>query len=389
MTSRELPVRPQRGALEAEARQLAREQGLAESVAREALAREYGITSWQRLETACRVIEAIWSDDRVGLRSLLERDPRLLDEDARGVRGNWGPPLSYAANLGRDELVRMLLAMGASDLRHAFDRACLQGRVGTARILYDAGARPLPGCLMGPAETQDADGFAFLLSLGVQIGDAEGDPRAVIALLLQTYCRDPEGKHRCLELLAEHGVTLPDTPTMAVHRGRFDLLERHLARDPDLFARTFTHEQIYPPSLGCHADPSLALHGAPLDGGTLLHLCVDDDAIEMARWMLARGASADGRAAVDRDGFGGHTALFGCVVSQPFRVGRRRDDAFARLLLDHGCDPRVRVNLRKRLRFVADESEHEYLGVTACEFGTRFHDQGWVNPAVTALLHGR
>jgi hypothetical protein len=42
---------------------------------------------------------------------------------------------------------------------------------------------------------------------------------------------------------------------------------------------------------------------------------------------------------VDADGFGGHTALIGCVVSQPFRVGLRTDDAFARLLLDRGADP--------------------------------------------------
>ena len=45
------------------------------------------------------------------------------------------------------------------------------------------------------------------------------------------------------------------------------------------------------------------------------------------------------KAVVDAEGFGGHTALFGCVVAQPLRL--RTHDDFARLLLDHGADPNV------------------------------------------------
>jgi len=89
---------------------------------------------------------------------------------------------------------------------------------------------------------------------------------------------------------------------------------------------------------------------------------------------------------VDAEGFGGHTALFGCVVSQPWRVGLRRDDAFARLLLDQGADPNVRASLRKRLRFVADESTHEYRDVTPLEWGEGFHDQSWVSRPVMRLI---
>jgi len=32
-------------------------------------------------------------------------------------------------------------------------------------------------------------------------------------------------------MYVEHGLELPDTPTMALHRGRIDLLEEHLRRD--------------------------------------------------------------------------------------------------------------------------------------------------------------
>jgi len=94
-------------------------------------------------------------------------------------------------------------------------------------------------------------------------------------------------------------------------------------------------------------------------------------------------------AAVDADGFGGHTPLFNTVVSQPYRVGRRTDDAFAALLLEHGADPTRRASLRKRLRFVDDETLHEYHDVTPLSWGTQFHDQAWVSKPVIKLLAAR
>jgi hypothetical protein len=344
-----------------------------------ALARSYGLPSWPRLVLACRMTDAIWRDDVDVVRELVLQHPNLLHEDARGVKGNWGPPMSYAANIGRDRIIAMLRDLGAADLQSAFDRAALQGRIDTARQLYAMGARPEPDAVMGPAETLNASGLAFLLDLGAPLGDREGNRLAPVAMALQTYSRNPSGKHQCLELFAERGIELPDTPTMALHRGRVDLLERHLGRDPRLLTRTFSHREIFPPELACHADESLALHGTPLAGATLLHLCVDYDEMDIASWLLDRGADPDVTADVDSDGFGGHTPLFGCVVSQPFRCGRQRDAAFTRLLLDRGADPSRRASLRKRLRFVPDESMHEYRDVTPLAWGERFHDQDWVN----------
>jgi hypothetical protein len=350
------------------------------------LARQYGLPSWRRLVLACKLTDAIWRDDVTAVGELIRSHPHLITEDARGVVGNWGPPMSYAANLGRDQIIDLLHGLGATDIQFAFDRACLQGRLDSARRLYDLGARPQPGAIMGPCETHNAEGLAFLFELGAAISDEQGDPLAPIALVLQTYCRNPKGKHRCLDLLAQQGAVLPDTPTMAVHRGRMDLLQAHLIRDPHLVSRRFTHEDIYPPSVGCHADHSLALHGTPLAGGTLLHLCVDMDEWDIATWLLANGADADARATIDAEGFGGHNALFGCVVSQPYRVGLRKDDAFARLLLEHGADPQARASLRKQLRFVDDETMHEYHHVNVSEWGHRFHDQDWVNRAALTTI---
>jgi ankyrin repeat protein len=174
---------------------------------------------------------------------------------------------------------------------------------------------------------------------------------------------------------------------MALHRGRIDLLEAHRRRDPTLSSRTFSHEEIYPPEIGCSADHSLALCGTPLAGATLLHMCVDYDEIEIARWLLAHGAPVDGKAALDAAGFGGHTALFACVAIQPIRL--RHSDEFARLLLDHGADPNVRASLRKRLRFADDETMHEYRDVTPLAWGERFHDQSFISKPAMRLIAER
>ena len=64
--------------------------------------------------------------------------------------------------------------------------------------------------------------------------------------LLGTDSRNPPAKHRILEMYVEHGFEPPDTPVMALHRGRIDLLEAHLARDPDLLTRTFDIADVFP-----------------------------------------------------------------------------------------------------------------------------------------------
>jgi ankyrin repeat protein len=363
--------------------------------AQAALARSYGLQSWTRLVTACRMTDAIWRGDADTVRELVGKDPRLLHESARGIAdSNWGPPMSYAANVGQDGIIAMLRELGANDLQHAFDRACLQGQIETARRLHAMGARPAPGCVMGPCETLNAEGLAFLFELGAELADERRDHLAPVALLLQTYCRGPKEKHRCLELVAEHGIALPDTPVMALHRGRIDLLESHLLRDPQLVTRTFSHEEIYPPQLGCHADHSLALHGTPLAGTTLLHICVDFDEIEIARWLIDHGADVNAKAEIDADGFGGHTPLFGCVVSQAYLCRLQQDAAFARLLLVHGADPNARASIRKQLRFVPDETMHEYRDVTPLAWGARFHGPGypghtWVSQPAMQLIAER
>src|SRR5437899_10897091 len=118
-----------------------------------------------------------------------------------------------------------------------------------------------------------------MLGPGARVRDERGERLAPGDVVLETDSRQPSAKHHILEMYAQHGLELPDTPTMALHRGRLDLLEDHLRRDPSLLTRTFTHEEIYPPELGCHEDP-LATQGTPLAGTTLLHMYADYDELE-------------------------------------------------------------------------------------------------------------
>jgi len=362
-----------------------------------ALARSYGVASWPRLVQACDLIDAIWRDDVEAVRQLVSKHPQLIHENARATQKcNWGPPLSYAANLGRNEIIRLLHDLGATDLEHAIDRATLQSKIETARMLHKMMGSPPPpeGSLSGAAYTLSATGTALMFELGTKVRNKDGTRLAPVDVVLETDSRNPNAKHQILELYAQNGLVLPDTPAMALHRGRIDLLEDHLRRDPRLFERTFTHEEIYPPDFGCH-DEIQATQGTPLAGTTLLHLCADYDELEIARWLIEKGMYVNVRAAVDQAGFGGHTALFGTVVSQPnfwmnYR-GKEHTAPFAKLLLDHGADPNIRASLRKQLhpgygpRYDTSRA-YEYRDVTALSWGRQFHARVFVSEPAMKLI---
>jgi Ankyrin repeat len=361
-----------------------------------ALARSYGVASWPRLVQACNLIDAIWRDDVESVRKLVTRNPNIVHENARATKKcNWGPPMSYAANLGRNEMIEMLFTLGARDLQHAIDRATLQSKIDTARMLHKmAGSPPPPeGCLSGAAYTLSASGTSLMLELGAQVLSANGKRLAPVSVVLETDSRNPSAKHQILEMYVQHGLQLPDTPTMALHRGRIDLLEEHLRRDPNLLERTFTHQEIYPPELGCH-DEVEATQGTPLAGTTLLHICADYDELEIARWLIEHGMNVNVRAAIDRDGFGGYTALFATVVSQPnfwMNYGEKEQAApFTKLLLEHGADPNVRGSLRKQLHPgyapKYDTKVHEYREVTPLSWGRQFHAKVFVSEPALKLI---
>jgi hypothetical protein len=208
------------------------------------VAREYGFSNWAELKerinantVAGLLQEAIHKDDREAVVPLLRANPNLLHIPLWS--GNWGPPMSHAANLGRLEIIKLVAALGARDYQHAFDRAVLQGKLECARWLHEHGAKLLPGIVMGACETLNPAGLGFLADLGAPFTDRKGDRLAPLALVLETYGRHPTGKHAVLEIFSRQGYALPDTPIMAFHRGDVARLRDLLRRDRELIARRF------------------------------------------------------------------------------------------------------------------------------------------------------
>ena len=362
------------------------------------LARSYGASSWTRLVQAVRLADAIWRDDADTVRALVASNSALIREHVLiRTDSNWGPPMTYAANLGLDRIVRMLHELGATDLESAAGRAALQGKPDTVRMIYDLAGRPSLDklTLAGPAYTLSVEGTAALMALGARIVGPGGVDQNTMEHLLGTDSRNPPAKHRILEMYVEQGLELPDTPVMALHRGRIDLLEAHVARDPDVLTRTFDIADVFPMAPACARDPYTA-QGTPVHRTTLLHIAAYFDELEIAEWLLDRGMDPDARSGVDADGFGGYTALFSTVVSQRnfwvnYGKGQPDQARFTRLLLNRGANSNVRASLRARL-----EEGHgggplrEYRDVTPLSWGEQYHAKIFVSRESLRLIetHG-
>jgi len=346
------------------------------------LARSYHAPSWPQLVLACRIIEATSRDDFDAVRDLVEAHPEVVRQVAGDHDAGWRSTMANAANLGLRRVIVRLQDLGVRGIKAAVARPELGQWLDALRLLGRIGARPSADVVGGAVELLQGADLAFMVEVGADVRHHKG----LVALALETYARDPEGKHRILDVMAEQGIVMPDTPPMALHRGRIDLLERHLHRDRALLARTFSHREIYPPELECHADEDLALVGAPLGGATLLHIATEYEEAEAVGWLLDKGMNVNVRAEMNSSGFGGHTALFHCVVT--YNSGRQ-DGSLARLLLDRGGDPNLRASIRKRLPFARDASVHEYRDVTPSGWGRQFHDQSYVSQPVVRLLAER
>src|SRR5687768_8023237 len=362
-----------------------------------ALARSYHASSWTRLVQAVQLADAIWRDDPDTVGDLITRNPALIKEHVLiRADSNWGPPMTYAANLGRDRIIRLLHAHGARGFESAAGRAALQGKTETVQLIYELAGRPALDTLSlaGPAYTLSVEGTAALFALGVRLIGPNGVDTNTMEHLLGTDSRNPSAKHQILEMYVEHGFQPPDTPVMALHRGRIDLLEAHLARDPNLLTRTFDIVDIFPLAPASWRDPYTA-QGTPVHGTTLLHIAAYFDEVEIGEWLLQRGMDPDARAAIDADGFGGYTALFSTVVSQRnfwvnYGKGEPDEARFTRLLLDRGAEPNIRASIRARLEEGHGGGPlHEYRNVTPLGWGEQFDARIFVSRESLRLIEAR
>ena len=392
-----LPERPDLRHLKDEARDLHRSgETPTLAAAQLRIARLYGFPSWPKLKAHVdalhetgRLKNAIDRNDVTAVREMMTSHPAL--HRAPIGYGQDGP-LTWVAECrvpreppsrARLEMARWMIQHG-SDVHQGGDgplmRAALSDdRIPMMELLVAHGAdvnalwHGFYPILCAPCETLEPGALRWLLDNGADPHVASPRYGTPLSIVLGTYGRNPDGRGACLEAFAESGFPLPDTAPMALHRRRPDLLEEHLRRDPAMLRRTWTEAEIYPPELS--VNPGDGLCATPVAGGTLLHLAIEYDDLETAEWLVQRGAAVNARAAVDEDGFGGHTPLFHAVVS----LGRR-DDAKARFLLERGSDPNARATFRKQLRHMGDpekERMHEFRDVTPLGYAARFQEPAW------------
>jgi ankyrin repeat protein len=404
---RPLPERPDLRHLRDQAKDLLKAGGAASLAdAQFQVARGYGFASWPRLKshveslrTVGQLKQAIDSNDLERVKRLMTRDP-ALHRAPLGYGKNG--PLTWVAECrvpreapgeSRLAMARWMIENG-SDVHQGGDGPLMRSALDDTRIpmmellvahgadvnaLWN-GSYPI---LCAPCETLAPRALRWLLDHGADPRVAAREYGSPLSMVICTYARNAKGRNGCLEALAEAGLELQDTPAMALHRGRMDLLDAHRRRDPSLLGRRFREGEIFPAELGIK--PGDGLHGTPVAGGTLLHLAVEYDDLDAARWLIERGADPNAKAAPDADGFGGHTPLFHAVVTLA-----KPADSMARLLLEHGADPNARATIRKQLRDMGDpdkEAPREFHEVTPLGYARRFQEPSWVNgPAVAAIV---
>ena len=381
----QLPDHPNLEHLESEAEDLL-EEGSCASLpdARQRVAARYGFPDWPKLAAYVGSIgvmgeleRAIQADDTDRVRRLLQDDPGLIHREGHWVkrrRHNGYRPLAYAAFFGKTGVMKTLIDAGA-DVHEGEEKAlraaaCFDSNLPAVDLLLGRGADPdasttspsgaLYRVIDYPCMTLASEILGRLVTAGGTLLPENA------GIILATNERRPEDKAACLRVLKQAGITLPDTPPMALHLRDRGGLTRHLEGDPHILAGLFSAKEIFPPDYGIK-HPSPYACATPLTGGvTMLHMAVEFCDAEMAGWLLEQGADVNASAGTDPDGYGGWTPLFHAMAS--LHVPRNFAD-MADLLLEHGADPAVRASLRKP---TPEGGEYAWRDVTAAEYARRF-----------------
>lgn len=169
-------------------------------------------------------------------------------------------------------------------------------------------------------ETHSVETIRTLLDAGLDAA-APIEGKTPAQWLTEMYFRSDRFSE-CLRLLLDRGARPEDPAVTLVLLDDADGLRAALRADPSLAARR----------------TSLVSCFTPLDGATLLHIACEYGHLAAARALVENGAEVDARAAVDENGFNGHTPLFHTVNSLHNRAA-----PLLRLLLDAGarCDVRL------------------------------------------------
>lgn len=347
--------------------------------AQRVLAKKYGFPNWQKACEAIdtlvqfrQLIQAFEGGDLKMVKRIIQDYPVLL---------NRKDILGRAVRHGNLKAVELMYELGASNVQDALGYIVYTLKPDVATFLLKKGASFDSFDVLPGSEVLNAEVMRFALS---HMNDKleTGLAKRSVAMLLSTYSRNPKEKHACLEMIQSAGFELPNTPTMAVHQGKIDLLKAHLNQNPAVLNIRFKEDDFYPKELGIKAGDGL--HLTPLAGTTLLHMAIAYDEREIMRFLIKKGANINATSEKDEDGFGGHTPLFHTVVSYT-----HSDDTKAKFLLENGANPNVRATIRKQLRYMGQqhlEKMYSFREVTPIGFARQFQVQDWVSRSSISVL---
>jgi len=399
--ARELPANPDLRHLKDQAKELLKA-GQATSLARAQfqIARQYGFASWPKLKAHVESLQvagqlklAIDADDLEEVKRLMTHHPEL---HGASLDASKTPPLTWAAFGGASPSeTRLAMAQwmieNGSDIHQGDDGPLIRAmadptfRMAELLVAHGADVNARYGgtypIIMFPLEEFGPQALKWLLDHGADL-QAAANYCCPVGMLTCIYTRRPKDKSACLEIVGAAGFPLPDTPVMALHRSRLDLLQEHLDRDLSLLERRFTYPEVF---FNHDATVGDAYPATPVSGCTLLHLALEFDDIDVARWLIERGADVNARAAIGAEGSEGHTPIFHTVVNLASGMGLD-DDSKARLLLDHGADPNARASFRQEDMFHGNTTADALHDVTPVGYARRHPDERCVNsPAVAAI----
>jgi hypothetical protein len=284
-TPRPLPDRPNLRHLKDQAKDLLKA-GDAKSIADAQLkiARLYGFPSWPKLKAHVESLQlvgqlrlAIDADDLEQVKRLMTRHPEL--HRAPLGYGKVGP-LTWVAECRvprvppsetRLAMARWLIENG-SDIHQGGDMPLMRAALDDTKLpmtellvahgadvnaLSCGGTYPI---ILAPLEAFAPRTLKWLLDRGADL-HAAAKYCCPIGMLTCIYMRRPKDKSACLEIVGAAGFALPDTPVMALHRSRLNLLQEHLDRDPLLLERRFTYGEVFYNHDGAPGDAYLATPG--------------------------------------------------------------------------------------------------------------------------------
>lgn len=300
---KKLPVRPSLEHLQKQAkRRVKQNPALQLSEAQHQLAREYGCKNWVEL---VQMVEAMQRSHQQ--QSDLDR---LLEAMPKAARAR-----DYAQvkrQLAAGEFTPLSLDRTLAHVLWYGNDSSWPARREMADLLLEQGADPngqyggeYGPIIFGAAECLQPDALEYLISAGADVSAAPVDTKygrqCVLSHVLGNYVRGQNArKHRCLEILLQHGAYVPPEvtpPVLAIHRGDVEGLTTLLKSDPSLSKGRFLE---------------LPYGNIELRGGTLLHCAAELGEIGCMMSLLGQGADVNLPAEVS-NGLGGQTAMFHAI----------------------------------------------------------------------------